>query len=64
MKFNLGRVTKIVNIAMQLHNFCINTDNGVRKRNISDAERNNTANEFEHWLSWYRIEGPEEHYDS
>lgn len=54
MKYNLGRVTKIVNVAMQLHNFCINEDKGVNKRNVSDAERSRTAVELEHWLLWYR----------
>lgn len=64
MKHNLGRVTKIVNVAMQLHNFCINADNGVQKRKVSDAERKATVVELENWLSWYRGEGMVEHFDA
>lgn len=64
MKHNLCRVTKIVNVAMQLHNFCINADNGVQKRRVSETERKKTAVELEHWLQWYRGDGKEEHYDA
>lgn len=61
LKFDLKRATMIINVSMQLHNFCINEDGGVKRRTCSRAERAANDEALRKWLEWYRGIGAREY---